>query len=213
MPFSDIFGTSEMGNIPGVSEMEMSVDEPMLEIRNAIAYPNWRKKMHIPVEHIEDVDAFREVVDILNRYRPNGNDGRGRYYQFVRMGNNNASTIDFAKYKRIYDIIRHKSDYRLEQILKNRYNHSYMNRVMHQYGRTQERYNKAKQEWEEFRNSPEFESRFNPANMLPIDGQTAPDLASAPENAPSSGEPQAAPANDKAVSPIDLVSFLGKGGR
>lgn len=225
MPFSDIFGTSEMGNIPGVSEMEWSVEKPLQVIDGDKSYPNWRKKMHIPVEHIEEVDIFREVVDILNKYRPDGNDGRGRYYQFERMGNNNASTIDFAKYKRIYDIIKHKTDYRREQALKNWRNKMRIpeegqqngdvsvNRLDTRRTGTQERYNQAVREWEEFRNSPEFESRFNPANMLPIDGQTAPDLASAPENAPSSGEPQAAPANDKAVSPIDLVSFLGKGGR
>ena len=50
--------------------------------------------MHIPVEHVEDEEMFKRGAGILNRYRPDGNDGRGRYYQFERLGNHDASTID-----------------------------------------------------------------------------------------------------------------------
>ena len=85
MPFSDIYGLGEMGNVPGMPEMEWSVEKPILEIRGDKSYPNWRKKMHIPVEHVEDVEMFKRVAGILNRYRPDGNDGRGRYYQFERI--------------------------------------------------------------------------------------------------------------------------------
>ena len=183
MPFSDIFGTSEMGNVPGVPEMEWSSGKPMLEIRGEKSYPNWRKKMHIPVEHIEDVEIFREVAGILNRYRPDGNDGRGRYYQFERMGYNNASTIDFARYKRLHEIIKHKEAYRLDQLLKNRYSKSYMDRLDNRRNSTQERYEQAQKDWDDFTNSPDYHEWAEAANeagaapeTMPIDGQAAPDL-------------------------------------
>ncbi len=147
MPFSDIFGLSEMGNIPGTTEMEWSVEKPMLEIHGDKSYPNWRKKSHVPVEHIEDVEMFKEIAGILNRYRPDGNDGRGKYYQFERMGNNAVSTIDFEKAKRIYNIIRHKEDYRFTTLISNRYNEKYKQRLDNRRVETQERYNASLAAW------------------------------------------------------------------
>lgn len=130
MPFSDMLGVSEMGNIPGVAEMEWSLSEkPLLEIKDDKSYPNWRKKMHIPIEHLEDVEMFREIVDILNRYRSDGNDGRGRFYQFERPGNNNASTIDFEKAKRLYKIVSRKEEYRFSALIRNRYSQTYKDRL------------------------------------------------------------------------------------
>lgn len=147
MPFSDIFGQREMGNIPGVSEIEWSTQKPMQFVYGGIAYPNWRKKMHIPVEHIEDVDMFKEVVSILNKYRPDGNNGKGKYYQFERLGNNKASTIDFHKYKRLHDIIRHKEDYRMQQLLQHRYSQAYKTRLDHRYIENLNRYKQAVNAW------------------------------------------------------------------
>ena len=67
VPFSDIFETKEMGNIPGVAELAISEKETLNEINMDLAYPNWRKKMHIPVEHIEDVPIFKEIVGNMKK--------------------------------------------------------------------------------------------------------------------------------------------------
>lgn len=133
MPFSDIFGVSEMGNIPGTLDIDMTISEKksLMEVQgnDGRFYPNWRKKMHIPVEHIEDVEKFREIVDILNKYRQDGNDGRGQYYQFERAGNNIPSTIDFDKAYRLYNIYRYRDEYKLSQILTNRYSDAFKRRL------------------------------------------------------------------------------------
>ena len=147
MPFSDIFGQREMGNIPGISELEWSKQNPLQSVYGNIAYPNWRKKMHIPVEHIEDVEMFREVAQILGKYRPDGNNGKGRYYQFERLGNNNASTIDFEKFKRIHDIIKYKEAYRMEQLIQNRYSQAYKNRLTNRFEINKTRYDNMIQAW------------------------------------------------------------------
>ena len=148
VPFTDIFGVSEMGNIPGTLDVDMtrSDHKSMMEVKgnDGRFYPNWRKKMHIPIEHIEDVDKFREIVGILNKYRPNGNDGRGRYYQFERMGNNAMSTVDFAKALRLYEIYRHRDEYKLEQLLANRYNDAFRRRINNRKQNVIERYETAK---------------------------------------------------------------------
>ena len=133
MPFSDIFGVSEMGNIPGTLDVDMTISEhkSLMEVNgnDGRFYPNWRKKMHIPVEHIEDMDKFREIVAILNKYRHDGNDGRGRYYQFERLGLNNSSTVDFDKAYRIYNILRYREEYQLNQILDHRYSETFKHRL------------------------------------------------------------------------------------
>lgn len=137
MPFSDIFGTSEMGNIPGVSEMSAysannsDGKNSLMDIQgsNERIYHNWRQKMHIWIEIIEQIDSFRENVSILNKYRPDGNDGKGQYYQFERLGNNFPSTIDFAKARRLYNILRYRDEYTLSQLLKHRYSDAFKNRI------------------------------------------------------------------------------------
>lgn len=173
MPFSDIFGISEMGNIPGVSEMQWSVEQPMQVIDGNQSYPNWRKKMHVPVEHVEDVEMFRRIAGILNKYRADGNDGRGRYYQFERMGNNNVSTIDFEHYKRIHNIIRHKEDYRLDRILKNRYSEAYKLRLEKRRIETQNRYDTAVQAWLDYQQTEAYRSESQVASG---GGKSAPEL-------------------------------------
>jgi 4-alpha-glucanotransferase len=121
VPFSDIFETKEMGNIPGVAELAISEKETLNEINMDLAYPNWRKKMHIPIEHIENVPRFKEVVKILNRYRDKGIDERGKYYQFQRLGDNNPSSIDFDHYYEIYKRIKENKAFTQEEIIKHRY--------------------------------------------------------------------------------------------
>ncbi len=121
VPFSDIFETKEMGNIPGVAELAISEKETLNEINMDLAYPNWRKKMHIPIEHIEDVPIFKEIVGILNKYRDKGIDERGKYFQFQRMGESNSSTIDFDHYYSIYNRIKNNKAFTQEEIIKHRY--------------------------------------------------------------------------------------------
>lgn len=203
MPFSDIYGLSEMGNVPGMPEMEWSVEKPILEIRGEKSYPNWRKKMHIPVEHVEDVEMFKRVAGILNRYRPDGNDGRGRYYQFERMGNNNASTIDFEKYKRLHDIIKHRDEYRLEQILEHRYSDTYKLRLDHRRVETQTRYDEAVRAWNERDTTSDalFDNSAMPGG-LPLDGQAAPDLLQQAHEVPAQ-----TPEGDIKPAESSLIAF------
>ena len=148
MPFSDIFGVSEMGNIPGTLDVDMTVSshKSLMEVNgnDGRYYPNWRKKMHIPVEHIEDMEKFLEIAGILNKYRADGNDGRGRYYQFERLGLNNSSTVDFEKAYRLYNILRYRDEYKLTQILEHRYNDAFRNRLDKRKQEVQDRYNFAK---------------------------------------------------------------------
>lgn len=144
IPFADIFGVSEMGNIPGTLDIDMTHSDrkSIMEVNgnDGRFYPNWRKKMHIPLEHIEDIERFQEIVDILNKYRYDGNDGRGRYYQFERLGYNNSSTVDFEKAQRIYNILRYREEYKLEQLLKNRYSDAYRTCLDYRKEKVKQRY-------------------------------------------------------------------------
>lgn len=147
IPFADIFGVSEMGNIPGTLDVDMTVSKQksLMEVNgnDGRFYPNWRKKMHIPVEHIEDVDVFKEIVAILNKYRHDGNDGRGKYYQFERLGLNQSSTVDFDKARRLYNIMRYRDEYKLSQILEHRYSDAYKKRLDRRKNDVIKRYNDA----------------------------------------------------------------------
>ena len=143
MPFSDIFGVSEMGNIPGVSEMPAYDSNNLLDIEKSDkhSYPNWRKKLHIPIEHMEEVDKFQEIVAILNKYRSDGNDGKGRYYQFKRLGNNKPSTIDFSRAYSHYKILASKERYQLSQLLESRYGPHFRGRLGNRKQNAVKRYN------------------------------------------------------------------------
>ena len=125
VPLSDIFGVSEMGNIPGTLDVDLTLSDKksLMEINgnDKRFYPNWRKKMHIPIEHFEDTDEFNNCVNILNEHRSDGNDGRGKYYQFSRLGDNNVSDVDFEKAKSIYNLLIKRAEYRRDAIIKNRY--------------------------------------------------------------------------------------------
>jgi 4-alpha-glucanotransferase len=105
VPLSDILGVSEIGNIPGTLDVDMTLSskKSLMEINgnDRRFYPNWRKKLHIPIEHFEDTDEFNNSVEILNEHRADGNDGKGKYYQFQRLGKNDPSEIDFEKAKKM----------------------------------------------------------------------------------------------------------------
>jgi len=151
VPFTDIFGTSEMGNVPGTLDVDMTISphKSLMEVQgnDGRFYPNWRKKMHIPLEHIEDVDKFREIVAILNKYRADGNDGRGRYYQFERLGNNQSSSIDFERAQRLYNILRHRDEYQMEKIVSHRYGEAFQQRLNGRKVAVQDRYYDAVNTW------------------------------------------------------------------
>lgn len=151
MPFSDIFCTREMGNIPGIKELDMSEKRTALNIPSDKAFPNWRKKMHIPVEHLDKFDGFREVADILNSYRPDGNNGKGRFYQFQRPGEQKESVIDFEHYYRIYNILKHKEDYKLDNLLKARYSERYKQMLEKRRQNTQDYYQRQAEAYNRFR--------------------------------------------------------------
>lgn len=121
IPFSDIFETKEMGNIPGITELSMSKNTTLVDTNMDKAYPNWRKKMHIPVDYIDSVPIFNEIVKIVNQYRSDGNNGKGRYYQFQRMGLTNTNVVDFEHYFNIFNRIKDNKDFLQENIIENRY--------------------------------------------------------------------------------------------
>ena len=63
------------------------------------------------------------------------------------MGNNNESPIDFDKFKRIHDIIKHKEAYRMESLLKNRYSQAYKTRLGNRFEANKTRYDHMVQAW------------------------------------------------------------------
>ena len=79
-PFSDMFRTNYMGNIPGTRQRsESSVggkDGKVFEEGGAsrIPWKNWRPKMHLKVNEIKEVPVFKDIANILNGYRQAGNE-------------------------------------------------------------------------------------------------------------------------------------------
>jgi 4-alpha-glucanotransferase len=75
MPFSDIFRTNYMGNIPGTRQLDASISKDAqkdLEPKGASKIPfyNWRPKMHYSVHEIETSPTYQDVANILTGYRP-----------------------------------------------------------------------------------------------------------------------------------------------
>lgn len=151
IPFSDIFGTKEMGNIPGIKELPYSEKDALLEINEDKAYPNWRKKMHIPVEHIDKVPMFKKVAAIMNHYRPDGNNGKGHYYQFQRMGEQKESVIDFERYHRFYQAIRGEKKFEQENMLEVRYGPKYRRNFEQRTARVKNYYSERKSQFDAYK--------------------------------------------------------------
>ena len=158
VPLSDIFGVSEMGNIPGTLDVDMTLSskKSLMEINgnDRRFYPNWRKKLHIPIEHFEDTDEFNNSVEILNEHRADGNDGKGKYYQFQRLGKNDPSEIDFEKAKKIHQLLIKREEYRRDAIIRNRYQQRAVVRNQNRIDNVQERMQKAMLAWIQ-RNDPD----------------------------------------------------------
>lgn len=163
IPFADIFCTKEMGNIPGIKEMDMSDKAVTLDIPSDKAYPNWRKKMHIPVEHMDKVSEFREITSIINNHRADGNNGKGHFFQFHRMGEQNESVIDFEHYQRIYNIIKYRQDFEFSNLIKSRYSEKYREYIEKRRQTTQQRYAEQAESYNQYKDSicenPELEDR------------------------------------------------------
>lgn len=161
IPFSDIFCSKEMGNIPGIKEMSMSEKDATLNIPSNMAYPNWRKKMHIPIEHMDKVPEFKEITGIINQYRPDGNNGKGRYLQFHRMGEHNESVIDFEHYQRIYNIIKYRQDFEFSNLIKSRYSEKYRDFLERRRIATQKRFSEQAEDYNQHKHSLRDNSQPN----------------------------------------------------
>ena len=123
MPLSDILGCKEMGNIPGTQELSVSEHEVLTDIHEGKAYPNWRKKMHIPIEHMDKIQEFKDVAEIMTSYRSDGNNGKGRFYEFSRLGENKDSSINFERYQELFNRIKDNRDFEFSNIIEARYSH------------------------------------------------------------------------------------------
>lgn len=78
-PFSDMFRTNYMGNIPGTRQRHESKSENVHKVfeqggASNIPWKNWRPKMHLKVNEIKEVPVFKEISTILNGYRQAGNE-------------------------------------------------------------------------------------------------------------------------------------------
>lgn len=151
IPFSDIFGTKEMGNIPGIKELPYSDKQVLLEINEDKAYPNWRKKMHIPVEHVDKIQIFKDVAKIVNGYRADGNNGKGLFFQFQRMGEQQQPVISFEHYQSLYNILKNQKKFQQENMLRVRYGDAYKNRIQNRTQRVKNYFHQTKNAYDAFR--------------------------------------------------------------
>lgn len=110
-PFSDMFRTSYMGNIPGTRQCHTSASENAVKVfepggASAVPYPNWRPKMNLQVSEIKEMDMFTDIAQILKGYRKAGNDnayqeGKVKVGDFVRPGRTEDKSTDAAYLKNL----------------------------------------------------------------------------------------------------------------
>lgn len=100
-PFSDMFRTSYMGNIPGTRQCHTSTSEHAWKVfeeggASKIPYQNWRPKMKVKVDEIKYMPVFNDVSGILTGYRQAGNEHVSESTQeippFVRPGRTEPDT-------------------------------------------------------------------------------------------------------------------------
>jgi len=96
-PFSDMFRTSYMGNIPGTRQCHTSASEHAFKVfeeggASKVPYQNWRPKMKLKVDEIKYMPVFNDISGILTGYRTAGNEnaaeGKQEIKTFVRPGRN-----------------------------------------------------------------------------------------------------------------------------
>ena len=110
-PFSDMFRTSYMGNIPGTRQCHTSASEHAFKVfenggASAVPYPNWRPKMNLQVSEIKEMDMFTDIAGILKGYRKAGNDnanteGKVKVPDFVRPGRTEDKSTDAVYLKNL----------------------------------------------------------------------------------------------------------------
>lgn len=112
-PFSDMFRTNYMGNIPGTRQRSESQvggkDNKVFEQGGAsrIPWKNWRPKMHLKVNEIKEVPVFRDISGILNGYRQAGNENSKvkdpQISEFKRPGRTETKQRDSKRVVRLYE--------------------------------------------------------------------------------------------------------------
>ncbi len=117
MPFSDIFRTNYMGNIPGTRQMHSSISPKVdkdLETEGASKIPfyNWRPKMHVPTHAIKSIPVFKDIANILNGYRKDGTDKEKQSQinqEYKRPGRNETyGKADPGRIYRLYEALSKK---------------------------------------------------------------------------------------------------------
>lgn len=111
-PFSDMFRTNYMGNIPGTrqrSESKSENAEKMFEQGGAsnVPWKNWRPKMHLKVNEIKEVGVFKDIAGILNGYRQAGNENSKvkspEIGEFKRPGRTETKQRDSKRVVQLYE--------------------------------------------------------------------------------------------------------------
>ncbi|MGN0905035.1 MAG: 4-alpha-glucanotransferase [Alphaproteobacteria bacterium] len=110
-PFSDMFRTNYMGNIPGTRQRHTSRNpgvEKVFEDGGAsrIPWKNWRPKMHLKVNEIKEVPVFKEIAGILSGYRKGGNENANtkdpQVGEFKRPGRTETKQRDSKRVVSLY---------------------------------------------------------------------------------------------------------------
>ena len=113
-PFSDMFRTNYMGNIPGTRQRHTSKSpnaEKIFESGGAsrIPWKNWRPKMHIKVNEIEEIPVFKNIANILNGYRKAGNENsnaqEAKASEFKRPGRTEQKQRDPKRIVKLYQTL------------------------------------------------------------------------------------------------------------
>ena len=114
-PFSDMFRTNYMGNIPGTRQRsESSVggkENKVFEQGGAsrIPWKNWRPKMHLKVNEIKEVPVFKDIANILNGYRQSGNEHSKekdpKIGEFKRPGRTETKQRDSKRVVQLYQAL------------------------------------------------------------------------------------------------------------
>ena len=71
MPFSDMFRTNYMGNMPGTVQTHSSFSEKAVKDyedkgTSKLPFYNWRPKMHVPTHAIKSIPVFKDIANIFN---------------------------------------------------------------------------------------------------------------------------------------------------
>lgn len=111
-PFSDMFRTNYMGNIPGTRQRHTSKSPAVAKTfeeggASRIPWKNWRPKMHVKVNEIKEIPVFKEISEILNGYRKAGNENSNvknpEVPEFIRPGRTEEKQRDPKRIVSLYE--------------------------------------------------------------------------------------------------------------